>query len=70
MKQITQKELIELIKDKQDNAINMYEAAKKDKELWYLESIKRRFINQAYIDAYQDLICYLDSVEIVPERSK
>lgn len=66
MKQITQKELIDLIKEKQENAENEYEAIrigarwtpKGEQELG-----KER--NKAFIDAYQDLICYLQSVEIV-----
>ena len=69
MKQITQKELIDLIKEKQENAKNEYESAIYGYRP--IETSRARIItqerNKAYIDAYQDLICYLNSVEIVPE---
>ena len=69
MKQITQKELIDLIKEKQENAENEYEAIRKG-ERWTpkgeQELGKER--NKAFIDAYQDLICYLNGVEIVANK--
>lgn len=72
MKQITQKELIELIKEKQENAKFTYESACKDYGYRPIEESRARLLtkerNKAYIDAYQDLICYINSVEIVPER--
>ena len=68
MKQITQKELIDLIKDKQENAKNEYEAIRTE-QAWTIKegqnNILRQERNIAFIDAYQDLICYLQSVEIV-----
>ena len=68
MKQITQNELIELIREKKENAMKEYEAIRMG-ERWTPEEgqILGKERNKAYIDAYQDLICYLDSVEIVPE---
>ena len=72
MNQITQKDLINLIKDKQENAKNDYRRVSNDTGFRTLEESRIRIIRQerekAFIDAYQDLICYLDSVEIVPER--
>lgn len=69
MKQITQKELIELIKEKQENAKNSYESASRDSGYRSLEESKTNLLiqvrNKAYINAYEDLICYLNSVEIV-----
>lgn len=63
MKQITQQELIELIKEKQNNATIMEErlriqATSKDD----LDTAKKCF---GEARAYQDLLCYLESVEIV-----
>lgn len=67
MKKITQKELIDLIKEKQDNAMKEYDAIRMG-ERWTPEEgqILRKERNKAYIDAYQDLICYLNSIEIIP----
>lgn len=68
MKQITQKELIDLIKEKQENAKNMfYETRDSEKDFGEAPLKKTRCL--AEMDTYQDLICYLDSVEIVPERN-
>ncbi len=70
MKQITQKELIKLIEEKQENAKNELEAIER-KETWTIKEGQNNILgkerNKAYIDAYQDLICYLNGVEIVPE---
>lgn len=69
MKQITQKELIELIEEKQENAKNMfYETRDNEKDFGKAELKKARCL--AEMDAYQDLICYLNSVEIVPEAKQ
>ncbi len=74
MIQITQKDLIELIKTKQENAKNEYEINSIDYGFRTLEESRARFIrqqkNKAYIEAYEDLICYLDGVEIVPEKKE
>ena len=71
MKQITQKELIELIKEKQENAKNTYEAIRSE-QTWTIRDGQINILgqerNKAYIDAYQNLICYLQSVEIVKEN--
>ena len=66
MKQITQNELIELIKEKQNNATNMEESLR-------IRATSRDDLDTARIcfgeaRAYQDMICYLDCVEIVPEE--
>lgn len=67
MKQITQKELIDLIKEKQENAKNMfYETRDNEKDFGKAELKKARCL--AEMNAYQDLICYLNSREIVPEK--
>lgn len=74
MKQITQKELIELIEEKQKNAMNDYKNVSESIGYRTLEESRMRLIkkerNKAYIDAYQDLICYLNGVEIVPDLNK
>ena len=74
MKQITQKELIKLIEEKQENATIEYELNSRDDGFRTLEESRARFVrqqkNKAYIDAYQDLICYLNSVELVPEEQE
>ena len=60
MKQITQRELIEIIKEKKHEAEldrNREHDTPGDYCVLYGE-----------IEAYQDLICYLNSVEIVPEE--
>ena len=70
MKQITQKELIDLIREKQENAINAYKFVAQQlstQEEMFAKALKEER-NKAYINAYEDLICYLDSVEIVPDR--
>ena len=73
MKQITQKEFIKLLKEKQENAKNAYKALI-TKQTWTIKDGQNNILsqerNKAYIDAYQDLICYLDSVEIVPEKEE
>ena len=67
MKQITQKELIDLIKEKQENAQRELFSIQVNKNLGEALLTKER--NKAYIDAYQDLICYINSVKIVPEAT-
>ena len=70
MKQITQKQFIELIEEKQENAINAYQFVAQQlstQEGMFAKALKEER-NKAYIDAYQDLICYLNGVEIVPDR--
>lgn len=71
MKQITQKDLINLIEEKQENAKNAFEALQREqcKEMKIGQNhILDKERNKAYIDCYQDLICYINSVEIVPEK--
>ena len=67
MKQITQKDLINLIEEKQENARIAYSQTFNMKE--GDEAREQAQTNKAYIDAYQDLICYLNGVEIVPEKN-
>lgn len=62
MKQITQKDLIKLIEEKRENARNAFRRATEKSDRDSL------LTNKAYIDAYQDLICYLNGVEIVAEN--
>lgn len=66
MKQITQKDLINLIKDKQENAKNEYERALQMQPCY--EKKVQEITNEAYIKAYEDLICYIKSKVIVPEH--
>lgn len=67
MKQITQKDLIKIIEEKQENAKNMfYETRNSEKDFGEAPLKKARCL--AEMDTYQDLICYLNSVEIVPEE--
>lgn len=75
MKQITQNELIELIKEKQKNAENNIEAIRREERRTIEDgqdeaTALRLERNIAYYNAYQDLICYLQSVEMVPEKIK
>ena len=73
MKKITQKELIKLIEAKQENAENTYKivhdslhsANKKEEDSRH----DRLITNKAYIDCYQDLICYIQSVVIVRRKN-
>lgn len=70
MKQITQTELVELIKAKQENAKNCIESLGR-KDSWSIQDGLEKTLsferNKAYIDAYQDLICYLNGKIIVPD---
>ena len=66
MIQITQKDLIELIKTKLENATNMEESLRIRATSRDDLDIAKRCFGEAR--AYQDLICYLSVVEIVPER--
>ena len=66
MKQITQKDLIKLIEDKQENAMNMFYSTR-DSEERFGEAPLKKARCLAEMDAYQDLICYIKSVQIVPE---
>ena len=66
MKQITQKEFIKLIEDKQAFAQDAYKRTFQMQPCY--ETKVAEVTNKAYIDAYQDLICYLNGVEIVPEE--
>ena len=70
MRQITQKDLVKLIEEKQENAKNAYEAIirKISCSIEEGQDILAKERNKAYIDCYQDLICYTNSVEIVPEK--
>ena len=72
MKQITQKEFIKLIEEKQENAKNAIEALGRE-QTWTIQegqsNLLKKERNKAYIDAYQDLICHLNGVEIVPEHN-
>ena len=68
MKQITQKDLINLIEEKQENARIAYSQTFNMKE--GDEAREQAQTNKAYIDAYQDLICYLNGVKIVPDRKE
>lgn len=71
MKQITQKEFIKLIEEKQENAKNSLVALGRE-QTWTIKegqiNILKKETYKAYIDAYQDLICYLNGVKIVPEE--
>ena len=72
MKKITQTEFISLIKEKQENAINALKFVSQQlttKEGMFEKALKEEK-NKAYIDAYEDLICYLTCVVIVPEEVK
>ena len=68
MRQITQKDLIKLIEEKQENAKNAYKRTFNTLESD--ETKENQVTNKAYIDCYQDLICYINSVKIVPEDGK
>lgn len=68
MKQITQKDLINLIEEKQENARIAYSQTFNMKE--GDEAREQAQTNKAYIDAYRDLICYLNGVKIVPDRKE
>ena len=65
MKQITQTELIKLIEDKQQNAVNEIQRAFAGMPNYKTKDTLAT--NKAYYDAYQDLICYIKSVVIVPD---
>lgn len=66
MIQITQKDLIELIKTKLENATNMEESLRIRATSRDDLDIAKRCFGEAR--AYQDIISYLEAVEIVPER--
>ena len=66
MKQITQTELINLIKERRENAT-------KTEERLRIHAVSKDELDTAKIcfgeaSAYQDLLCYLDNVEIVPDK--
>lgn len=67
MKQITQKDFIKVIEEKQENATKMEESLRIRATSRESLDIAKKCLGEAR--AYQDMICYLDNVEIVPEET-